>query len=203
MVEYTLDVPMFFIQRDGVYRDVAGTSFRAFLRGELDGAVATEGDWALHLSTVFPDVRMKGYLEVRQADAGPRGHVLALPALWRGLLYEAGARDQLRELLGHVTANEVRAGVGAARESGLEGSWRGRSLRSWSEDVIGIARDGLDALSVDLPSGAPSESVYLDAFYTESGALESPSEGFRRAWASCDGDPATLIAQYEISSRTA
>jgi glutamate--cysteine ligase len=203
MVEYALDVPMFFIQRDGVYRDVAGTSFRAFLRGELDGAVATEGDWALHLSTVFPDVRMKGYLEVRQADAGPRGHVLALPALWRGLLYEAGARDQLRELLGHVTANEVRAGVGAARESGLEGTWRGRSLRAWSEDVIGIARDGLDALGVDLPSGAPSESVYLDAFYAESGALESPSERFRRAWEACDGDPATLIAQYEISSRTA
>jgi glutamate--cysteine ligase len=203
MVDYALDVPMFFIQRDGVYRDVAGASFRDFIRDGLDGAVATEGDWALHLSTAFPDVRMKGYLEVRQADAGPREHILALPALWRGLLYEPTARDHLRELLGHVSANEVRGGVGAAREDGLDGVWRGRRLRDWSEDVIAIARDGLDRLAHSLPDGVGSESVYLDAFYGPSGALENPADAFRRRWDACAGDRATLISAYEISSRTA
>jgi glutamate--cysteine ligase len=95
-VEHALDVPMYFVIRNKQYVNLAGESFRAFLRGELPqlpGEKPTIKDWEDHLSTLFPEVRLKQFLEMRGADMGDRAHILALPAIWVGLLYDAGALD--------------------------------------------------------------------------------------------------------------
>ena len=90
-VDYMLDVPMYFVFRDGQYIDAAGQSFRDFMRGELPalpGELPTESDWIDHLSTAFPEVRLKSFHEMRGADGGPWNRICALPALWVGLLYD-------------------------------------------------------------------------------------------------------------------
>src|SRR5262249_4671191 len=91
-VEWALDVPMFFVLRDGVYRPAEGIPFRRFVHEGLDGVRATMADWEVHLSTLFPEVRLKRYIEVRGADAGPLPMALSLSALWRGLLDDRDAR---------------------------------------------------------------------------------------------------------------
>jgi glutamate--cysteine ligase len=95
-VDYMLDVPMYFVFRDGKYIDAAGLSFRDYLKGDLavlPGELPLAGDWMDHLSTAFPEVRLKGYLEMRGADGGPWNRICALPAFWVGLLYDQGALD--------------------------------------------------------------------------------------------------------------
>jgi glutamate--cysteine ligase len=145
-VDYALDVPMYFVKRGDVYHNVAGASFRDLMDGrlqQLPGERATMSDWANHLSTIFPEVRLKTYLEMRGADAGPRGHFTALPALCAGLLYDAAALDQARELTKEWSA--------AARQSlrddvpalALDATIDGRTLRDVGRDVLALARDGL------------------------------------------------------------
>lgn len=203
MVDYALSVPLFFVARDGKYIDLAGRTFGELMRGEIDGLRATEGDWALHLSTAFPDVRMKGYLEVRQADAGPRDTILALPALWRGVLYDKTAREDARQLMGELDATVAGAGVASARNDGLDGMWRDRPLRWWSSALIEIARSGLERLAGDLPEGVGSEAPYLDALLDADGVPRSPSETFVERWEACGGDRRTMVEAYEISSTSA
>ncbi|MFT4702654.1 MAG: glutamate--cysteine ligase [Bradymonadia bacterium] len=193
MVQYALDVPMFFVAREGEYINLAGTSFRDFMAGEVEGVDATEGDWALHLSTIFPDVRMKGYLEVRQADAGPRDAILALPALWRGLLYDETSRSDARGWVQDLGAEEVRSGVHEAREHGLEGQWRGKSLRHWANELMELSCSGLDRL---MPGD--SEARYLSALRDEAGRPYAPYEQFRALWEQHSGDRRAMIAAYEI-----
>jgi glutamate--cysteine ligase len=101
-VDYMLDVPMYFVFREGKYIDAAGQSFRDFLRGELPalpGELPTESDWIDHLSTAFPEVRLKSFLEMRGADGGPWNRICALPALWVGLLYDQTALDAAWDLV--------------------------------------------------------------------------------------------------------
>src|SRR5215203_6904156 len=108
-VEWALDVPMYFIKRDSTYLDVAGSSFRDLLAGRhpaRPGEVATQSDWANHVSTLFPEVRLKRYLEMRGADVGPQIHIVALAALWVGLLYDAAALDAAWDLVKGWTAPE-------------------------------------------------------------------------------------------------
>src|SRR3954471_12447805 len=103
-IDYALDVPMYFVFRDGRYVDVAGESFRAFIDGELPqlpGEKPTITDWTDHLSTAFPEVRLKSFLEMRGADGGRWGRICALPALWVGLLYDDSALDEAWELVKH------------------------------------------------------------------------------------------------------
>ena len=95
-VDWALDVPMYFIKRDSTYHDVAGSSFRDLLAGRhpaRPGEIATRSDWANHVSTLFPEVRLKRYLEMRGADVGPPERIVALSAFWVGLLYDAAALD--------------------------------------------------------------------------------------------------------------
>ena len=101
-VDYALDAPMYFVKRGEIYHDVAGASFHDLLAGklpQLPGERATIADWANHLSTIFPEVRLKTYLEMRGADAGPRAHITALPALFAGLFYDGAALDGAGELI--------------------------------------------------------------------------------------------------------
>src|SRR5690606_22319043 len=101
-VDYVLDVPMYFVYRDGRYIDALGQSFRDFLKGRLPalpGELPTLSDWADHMTTVFPEARVKKYIEMRGADAGDRDHLLALPSLWVGLLYDSAALDAAWDLV--------------------------------------------------------------------------------------------------------
>src|SRR3546814_229989 len=111
-VDYMLDVPMYFVFRDGKYIDAAGQSFRDFLKGELPalpGELPRLSDWTDHLSTAFPEVRLKSFLEMRGADGGPWNRICALPALWVGLLYDQGALDAAWDLVKGWSIEEQQA----------------------------------------------------------------------------------------------
>src|SRR5690348_8091311 len=111
-LDYALDVPMYFVFRDGRYIDAAGQSFRDFLEGKLPalpGELPRESDWIDHLSTAFPEVRLKSFLEMRGADGGPWNRICALPALWVGLLYDDAALDAAWDLVRHWTMDEREA----------------------------------------------------------------------------------------------
>ncbi len=141
-------VPMYFVYRDGRYIDVAGRSFRDFMAGRLHnlaGVVATIGDFADHVTTVFTDVRVKRFLEMRGADAGTPEMMLAQSAFWVGLLYDEAALDAALALtrdIGWADAMELRTAV---PRLGLEARWRGGELRDLAREAVAIAADGLRA----------------------------------------------------------
>jgi glutamate--cysteine ligase len=144
--DYALDVPMYFVKRGDVYHDVTGASFRDLLAGrlpQLPGVRATISDWANHLSTLFPEVRLKRYLEMRGADAGPRPMLEALPAFWVGLLYEPGVLDQASRLVAEWTAQDRQALRDAVPREGLHATIRGRSARDVARDVLDLSHEGL------------------------------------------------------------
>lgn len=147
-VDYVLDVPMYFVYRDGKYINALGQSFRDFLRGELPalpGEKPTLSDWADHMTTVFPEARVKKYIEMRGADCGDHAHLLALPAFWTGLMYDSTALDAAWDVAKSWSA-EMREGlrVGAAR-SALAGEAGGVVLRDIAREVLAISRAGLAA----------------------------------------------------------
>jgi glutamate--cysteine ligase len=148
-VDYMLDVPMYFVFRDGKYIDAAGLSFRDFLRGELSalpGEKPLASDWMDHLSTAFPEVRLKGYLEMRGADGGPWNRICALPAFWVGLLYDQGALDAAWDLVkGWSIAGQQQLRDDVPRMGLNATSPDGRSLVELAREVLDIASAGLSA----------------------------------------------------------
>ena len=151
-VDYALDVPMYFVKRGDTYHDVTGASFKDLLAGKLPhlpGEFATMSDWANHLSTIFPEVRLKRYLEMRGADAGTPEHMVALSALFVGLLYDASALDGAYDLVKHWTDEDRQALRGAVPREGLAARVGGRSLREIGRDVLALAR----AVWLLLPAG--------------------------------------------------
>jgi glutamate--cysteine ligase len=163
--DYALDVPMYFVMRGGRYVDCAGESFRAFLDGnlpQLPGEKPTLADWTDHLSTAFPEVRLKSFLEMRGADGGRWGRICALPALWVGLLYDDGALDAAWDLVKHWTIDEreqLRADVpAAALEAPVPG---GGTMRDLATQVVEIASHGLSARAL-LDAGGTNEVGFLD-----------------------------------------
>jgi glutamate--cysteine ligase len=148
-VEYMLDVPMYFVFRGGRYIDAAGQSFRAFLKGELPalpGELPRLSDWVDHLSTAFPEVRLKSFLEMRGADGGPWSRICALPALWVGLLYDQGALDAAWDLVKGWDMAGREALRAAVPKMALDAPLpQGGSLRDIAGDVLAIARSGLTA----------------------------------------------------------
>ena len=145
-VDYMLDVPMYFVYRDGRYIDTAGQSFRAFLDGKLPalpGEVPTLKDWTDHLTTAFPEVRLKRYLEMRGADGGPWRRLCALPALWVGLLYHRPALHAAWEMVKGWSAEERETLRRDVPRLGLATPFRDRTVRDVALDVLEIARSGL------------------------------------------------------------
>jgi glutamate--cysteine ligase len=143
---YALDVPMYFVKRDGRYIDASGQSFRAFMAGELPalpGERPSEKDWEDHLTTLFPEVRLKTYLEMRGADTGPRSRLCALAALWIGLLYDPAAQAAAWDLCKAWTIEQHNALRADAARVGLKAEIAGRTVREVSRDVLAIAREGL------------------------------------------------------------
>jgi glutamate--cysteine ligase len=162
-VEHALDVPMYFVYRDGRYIDASGQSFRAFLDGRLPalpGETPTLSDWADHLTTIFPEVRLKKYLEMRGADGGPWRRLCALPALWVGLLYDQTALDAAWDLVKDWTEEE-RAMLRLTTPSlGLRTPFRGKPLREIAARVLDIAGHGLRSRAA-LDSIGGSEDGFL------------------------------------------
>ena len=146
-VEWALDVPMYFLIREGRYFDVTHVTFRQFMDGALRDSVPdglpTMGDWANHLSTLFPDVRLKRFLEMRGADGGPWRRICALPAFWVGLLYDEAALDAAETLTKDWTFADVEAMRNAVPAHGLATPYRNRTLREVARDVLEISRGGL------------------------------------------------------------
>jgi glutamate--cysteine ligase len=145
-VDYALDVPMYFVYRDNRYIDASGKSFRDFLAGRLDvlpGERPDIQDWADHLSTLFPEVRMKRFLEMRGADAGSAARVSEVAALWTGLLYDQDALDAAWHLVKDWTADERQSMRDAVPTTALETRFRGGSLKDIAGKVVRIAEDGL------------------------------------------------------------
>ena len=162
-VDYLLDVPMYFVYRDGQYIDAAGRSFRDFMAGrlaELEGQLPRESDWVDHMTTAFPEVRLKKYLEMRGADSGPLGMLAALPALWVGLLYDPAAEAAAADLIADWTVAEMAALRDEVPRSGLKTPFRGGTVGDIASQVVTIARQGLVARARRDGTGA-DESVYL------------------------------------------
>jgi glutamate--cysteine ligase len=171
-VDYLLDVPMYFVYRDGKYVDASGQSFRDFIAGKLPalpGEIPGIGDFVDHVSTVFPEVRLKRYLEMRGADGGPFRRLCALPALWVGLLYDDLPLDAAYDLVKDWTLAEHDYLRREVPRQGLALPFRDRALRDVALDVLAMAREGLrrrartDAMGED-------ESYFLDTLFAIAGS---------------------------------
>lgn len=146
-VDWALQVPMYFVKRGETYHDVAGADFRHLLDGRLDalpGERATISDWANHLSTIFPEVRLKRYLEMRGADSGSQPHILALSAFFVGLLYDPDSLTAAWDLVKDWTEHERQAMRDAVPQLGFDAPIAGRSVRDVARDALAIARAGLE-----------------------------------------------------------
>jgi glutamate--cysteine ligase len=165
-VEYMLDVPMYFVFRDGRYIDAAGQSFRDFLEGKLPalpGELPTASDWTDHLSTAFPEVRLKSFLEMRGADGGAWSSICALPALWVGLLYDDAALDAAWDLVKHWSMEEREALRLAVPRQALDAPLPrgGGTLRDLAREALAVAHAGLTARD-RLNSSGDNESGFLE-----------------------------------------
>lgn len=163
-VEYALDVPMYLVIRNGEIIDASGQSFREFLAGRLPalpGELPTLHDWEDHLTTLFPEVRVKRFIEQRGADAGPWERLCALPALWTGLLYDAQALDAAETLCHNWQAHEITALMDDVSREGLQARIRGQSIQPIAREVVAIARTGL-ARRARLDSHERDEAYFLD-----------------------------------------
>ena len=184
-VDYALDVPLYFVKRGDHYHDVAGSRFRDLLEGrlpQLPGERATMADWANHLSTLFPEVRVKRYIEMRGCDVGPRAHISALPALFVGLLYDAVALDEAERLTADWSADQRQALRDTVPRLGLAATIGGRKLRDVALDTLAIARRGL-ARRARMDAAGQDESRHL-------AALEQIADSGRPL-------AAELLARYE------
>ncbi|MGL4965964.1 MAG: glutamate--cysteine ligase [Inquilinus sp.] len=198
-VDYLLDVPMYFVYRDGRYIDASGHSFRAFLKGELPvypGHLPTLNDWADHLTTAFPEVRLKKFLEMRGADAGPWSRLCALPALWVGLLYDGAALDAAWDLVKDWTTEERAALRRDVPRLGLATRFRGGTVRDVALQVLAIARGGLAARAATDAIGGTEEGFLNDLQRIADSGETQASEMLRRYEAEWGGSVDPVFTAY-------
>ena len=177
-VDYLLDVPMYFVYRNGAYIDASGQSFRDFIAGRLPalpGEVATVGDFVDHSSTVFPEVRLKKYLEMRGADGGPWGRLCALPALWVGLLYDRPSLDAAWDLVKDWTAEEHATLRATVPKQALRTPFRGGTVQDIAQRVVAIADAGLKARAIHDAMGQ-DESHFLNPLKHIAESGKTPAE---------------------------
>lgn len=163
-VDWALDAPMYFVKRNSVFQDATGLSFRDFLKGELPllpGELPVLSDWEDHLSTLFPEVRLKTFLEQRGADGGPWNRLCALPAFWVGLLYDQSALDAAWDLVKDWTAEERDAMRAGAAKTALKTPFRNTTLQDIAQQALAIARSGLKARQ-RLNAHGENEALFLD-----------------------------------------
>jgi glutamate--cysteine ligase len=177
-VDYALDVPMYFIKRGDDYIDVAGQSFRDLLAGKLRALPetrATISDWANHLSTIFPEVRLKRYLEMRGADSGTLPNLLALPTLWTGLLYDDASLDAAWDLVKGWNAEDRQNLRDAVPKLALAATVRGRTVLEIAVEVLALARAGLERRNRRDPSGK-DETRYLEVLEARLARKTTPAQ---------------------------
>jgi glutamate--cysteine ligase len=177
-VDYALDVPMYFVYRDGKYIDVAGQSFRDFMSGNLPGLpgeVATMRDWGDHITTLFPEVRLKQFLEMRGADGGPWGRLCALPALWVGLLYDTEAQAAAWDLVKDMTLEEMAAMRRDVPRLAMRAPFRSGTVGDLAKSMLAIADVGLRNRA-RAGKESPDETEYLDALRDIVASGRSPAE---------------------------
>ncbi|HHC30079.1 MAG TPA: glutamate--cysteine ligase [Rhodobacterales bacterium] len=200
-VDYALDVPMYFVYRDGQYIDARGQSFRDFMKGKLPalpGQVPTLSDWADHLTTLFPEVRIKQFMEMRGADGGPWRRICALPAFWVGLMYDEKALDAAWELVkGWDAAMREELRVAASVE-GLQARVRGMSMQALAETVLDISRGGLRRRARPGFGGmVPDERHFLTALEDTVEDGKTPAdELLEHYYGDWNGDLSRIYADY-------
>ncbi|SIO17734.1 glutamate--cysteine ligase [Vannielia litorea] len=179
-VQYALDVPMYFVYRDGRYIDALGQSFRDFLKGELPalpGETPTLSDWADHLTTAFPEARLKKFIEMRGADGGPWRRLCALPAFWVGLTYDQGALDAAWDLVKGWDAETRQALRVSAGEQGLAGEVNGIRMHDLAREAVEIAHAGLKARARPGSGGmVPDETHFLNALQESVASGQTPAD---------------------------
>ncbi|NNF92010.1 MAG: glutamate--cysteine ligase, partial [Boseongicola sp.] len=200
-VDYALDVPMYFVYRDGVYIDALGQSFRDFLKGQLPampGEYATLSDWADHLTTIFPEARLKKFIEMRGADGGPWRRLCALPALWVGLTYDQGALDTAWDLVKDWDADTRDALRVAASVEALNADVNGISMHDLAREVVSIADAGLKSRAREGAGGLlPDETHFLNALKESLDTGQVPAdeliERYNTDW---NGDVTRVFEEY-------
>ncbi len=187
-INWSIDVPMFFIQRGDTLIDMSGYSFRQFFEKGYEDFRPTMGDFELHLSTVFPEVRLKKYFEVRSADGGPFENILALPAFWKGIIYDEEARKKAKALLSGLDYNAHQGVIEAARKNGLNGVTDHVNVGEFCAQLVDFAAEGLD----NLKDGATSEAIFLDPLRVK---LEQKSSTLSDELS--QNDRLTMIAKHD------
>lgn len=186
-VDYALDVPMYFVYRNGRYIDVAGSSFRDFLAGrlpQLPGELPTLDDWSDHMTTLFPEVRLKRFLEMRGADGGRWRRICALPAYWVGLLYDQSALDAAWDLVKDWAPEERDALRTSIPKRGFEAVFRKTTVLEIARETLAIARSGL-AARARRDASARDETIYLEPLDESVATGRTPAD--------------ELLARYETS----
>ena len=200
-VQYVLDVPMYFVYRDGKYINALGMSFRDFMKGELPalpGEMPSMSDWADHLTTVFPEARVKKFIEMRGADGGPWRRLCALPAFWVGLTYDQTSLDAAWDLVKDWDAETRDALRVAASVDGLQAQVNGISMHELAREVVAISEAGLKARARPGAGGmVPDETHFLNALHEslESGQVPADEllEKYHGEWV---GDLSKIYADY-------
>lgn len=187
-VDYALDVPMYFVYRDGNYIDASGQSFRDFMKGELPaypGHKPVLSDWADHISTIFPEVRLKTFLEMRGADGGPWNRLCALSAFWVGLLYDGEARAAAYDLIKDWTAEERQALRDEVPRTALKTPFRNQTVREIASEALCISHRGLKNRN-RLDSVGMDESHFLQPIFQTAESGLTPADellaAYHRLW---------------------
>ncbi|MBT6191560.1 MAG: glutamate--cysteine ligase [Tateyamaria sp.] len=200
-VQYALDVPMYFVYRDGKYIDALGMSFRDFLAGKLPampGEIPTLSDWADHLTTAFPEARMKKYIEMRGADGGPWRRLCALPAFWVGLMYDQGALDAAWDLVKDFDAETREALRVRASVDGLQARVGDIRMLDLARQAVAISHQGLKARARPGAGGMiPDETHFLNALTESIDTGKAPADEllaqYNGEW---QGDLNRIFAEY-------
>ncbi len=179
--EWALDVPMFMVVRDGDYIPARGLPFRAFMKEGLDGHRARVSDWDLHLTTLFPEARLKRIIEVRGADAVSRQLTCALPALWKGILYDADACRAAWRLVEKFSPQQREDAQMAVARGGLSAEIGGRPALELAREFVGIASEALAAIG-KRRGIEPDERLFLDPIWAQLELGKSPGEMIAERW---------------------
>ena len=177
-VDYMLDVPMYFVKRDNKFIDAAGLSFRDFMQGKLSilpGEKPTILDWEDHLTTAFPDVRLKKFLEMRGADGGPWRKICALPAFWVGLLYHQDSLDAAWDLVKNWDMSERSALQNEVNLHGLQAKMHGKPILDIAKQILALSNQGLKARN-KVDSKDQDESIFLQALAETIACGQSPAQ---------------------------
>lgn len=198
-VDYALDVPMYFVYRDGKYIDAAGLSFRDFLAGKLaalPGEQPTIDDWSDHLTTIFPEARLKRFIEMRGADGGPWRRICGLPAFWVGLLYDSEARGAALDLISGWSAEERQSLRDEVPKRGLSTPFRNQTVQDLAKQATRIATLGLKNRA-RLNSRSEDETIFMDFVEEASETGQSPADELMlrldRTW---KGEINRIYAEY-------